>query len=152
MTKVDFYILPADSVEQRHLFACRLAEKAYKLGNHIYIHSDDHAQANTLDQLLWSWRKGSFVPHQVAPASPPPPINHELPAAIVIGFGDGANISPRHNDLLINLSNNVPDFFSRFERVSEIVVQEPAITKATRTSFRFYRDRGYPLNTHDLRN
>jgi DNA polymerase-3 subunit chi len=145
MTKVDFYILPADSIEQRHLFACRLADKAYKLGNEIYIHSDDDAQAGALDQLLWSWRNSSFLPHQLLGNHP----DKERSEKIQIGYG--SQPTTNLNGLLINLSQTVPDFFSRFDRVAEIVVQQPAITEATRSNYRFYRDRGYQLENHDLR-
>lgn len=150
MTKVDFYILNDSAIQQRHVFACRLAEKAYKLGHQVYIHSDDEAQANAIDQLLWSHRPGSFVPHQLeaagnaAQALPNPP-------AVQVGFEQGQGSSASLNGLLINLSDQVPGFFSRFERVSEIVIQEPGITTATREHYKFYRDRGYALQNHDLR-
>ncbi len=149
MTKVDFYILASDDIEQRHRFACRLAEKAFKLGHTIYIHSDDESQANALDQLLWRYRNSSFLPHaleQSQPASQP-----EAVIPIQIGYGNAEQSAANHNELLINLSQSVPEFFSRFERVSEIVVQNPLITESTRASYRFYRDRGYPLTTHNLR-
>lgn len=144
MTKVDFYILAEENIEQRHLFACRLVEKAYRLGHHIYLHSDDEAQANALDQLLWSWRSSSFIPHQLESVDPN---NTEI---IQIGFGSGSDSAASHNGLMINLSNQVPEFFSRFDRVAEIVVQQASITEATRANYRFYRDRGYQLQTHKL--
>lgn len=150
MTKVDFYILKDSGIEQRHLFACRLAEKAYKLGHQVYIHSDDEAQANAIDQLLWSYRPGSFIPHHLeADGSSPNPLP-TIPA-VQVGFEHGQGSSATLNGLLINLSDQVPTFFSRFERVSEVVIQEPGITAATREHYRFYRDRGYALQNHDLR-
>ncbi|MEE8059311.1 MAG: DNA polymerase III subunit chi [Pseudomonadales bacterium] len=145
MTKVDFYILPNSTIEQRHLFACRLVEKAYKLGHQIYIHSDDEAQTNALDQLLWSWRNSSFIPHQVEQTTID---NHER---VQVGYNTANGSAANHNDLMINVSNAVPEFFSRFERVAEIVIQKPSVTDSTRANYRFYRDRGYPLKTHDLR-
>jgi len=144
MTKIDFYILPYDSSEQRHLFACRLAEKAFKLGNEIYIHGSDGDQAKALDELLWSWRNTSFIPHKIDDNS-----TDEQP--LHIGFGKDKQMAGDHNGLLINLSDHVPEFFSRFERVSEIVVQDSAVTESTRANYRFYKNRGYHLDTHDLR-
>ena len=147
MTRVDFYILPQDSIEQRHLFACRLTEKARKLGHRVYIHSDDNAQAKALDELLWSWRASSFIPHRLEQDS-----SDDSHCDVLIGYGDGNGEAAAYSDLLINLSTQVPAFFGRFQRVSEIVVQQAAITSATRENFRFYRDRGYPMNTHQLAN
>lgn len=149
MTKVDFYILPEDSIEQRHVFACRLAEKAHKLGHHIYIHSEDSTQAELMDQLLWSWRNTSFLPHSIESVNTE--CNQQSPARVRIGVDNIRPTTPYANGLMINLSSGVPDFFSSFDRVAEIVVQQTQVTTNTRANFRFYRDRGYQLDTHDLR-
>jgi DNA polymerase-3 subunit chi len=55
-----------------------------------------------------------------------------------------------HNDLLINLQLAIPPFFSRFQRVVEVVTQEPASLAALRESWKFYKERGYQLEKHDL--
>lgn len=140
MTKIDFYILPDNTLAQRYVFACRLVEKAYKLGNHVYIHTDSENEMNLIDEQLWSFRKTSFLPHACE--------TEDLRAQIIVGYGEKSHA---HNGLLINLSKNVPDIFSRFERVSEIVVQDLAVTTSTRENYRFYRDRGYHLSSHDMR-
>jgi DNA polymerase-3 subunit chi len=70
---------------------------------------------------------------------------------VQIGCSDNNHFQGSHNGLLINLSEKVPEFFSRYERVAEIVVQDVTITNRTRANYRFYRDRGYPLETHNLR-
>jgi DNA polymerase-3 subunit chi len=145
MTKVDFYILPEDNHQHRHLFACRLVEKAYRLGHQVYIHGANEEQAAQIDQLLWSFRPNSFVPHSLG-SNPQAQviIDHEKSAH------DVADNQSQHG-LLVNLSSGVPDFFSRFERVSEIVIQDPQVTSATRKNYCFYRDRGYQLKSHDMR-
>ena len=148
MTKIDFYILPQDDIRQRHLFACRLAEKAYKLGHPIYIHSDDEAQARALDDLLWRFRDSSFIPHSLLSSSQEP--GASCGDAVQIGYAETIDTAHAADGLLINLSNTVPEFFSRFERVSEVVVQQPHILESTRANYRFYKDRGYQLTSHDL--
>lgn len=143
MTRVDFYIVEDTNTQARQRLACRLAEKAYALDHTIYIHTDDRQQAEQLDQLLWTFRDGSFIPHclqddKVAPE-----------AAIIIGHG----AEPEdHNRVLINLSQEVPAFFSRFERVAEVIAGDEQARHAGRERFKFYRDRGYELNTHNLDN
>jgi len=57
----------------------------------------------------------------------------------------------QHHDVLINLAAEIPEYFSRFERVFEVVSQDPAVLNATRSHYKFYQDRGYPLKRHDLR-
>ncbi len=151
MTKVDFYILPEDEQHHRHLFACRLIEKAYRLGHQVYIHSDNAEQAQQIDQLLWSFRPNSFVPHSFDNNAQ----GQNSQGQIAVGYDAAATHdmadNHTHDGLLVNLSTSVPDFFSRFNRVSEIVVQDPKITDATRKNYCFYRDRGYQLNSHDMR-
>ena len=142
MTRVDFYILRAEALEERWLFGCRLAEKAYRAGHRVYLHTGNPELSKTLDDLLWSFRNDSFLPHNLLDEAQP------VRANVEIGHGHDPL---DHADVLINLANDIPNFFSRFTRVAEVVVQEPAVLESTRKGFGFYRDRGYPLQTHDLR-
>ena len=52
--------------------------------------------------------------------------------------------------MLINLGAAIPEFFSRFERVAEIVLNDPESLRASRARWSFYKDRGYPLEHHDM--
>lgn len=140
MTRVDFYILPGSSPRGRELLCCRLAEKAYKKGYSVYLHSESPGQAAQLDELLWTFRAGSFVPHALSSERP------ALPPPVLIGCGD----EPPPADILINLASAVPLFFSRFERVAEVVDQDDARRTSGRERYRFYRDRGYPMQSHNL--
>ena len=56
-----------------------------------------------------------------------------------------------HEDILINLREDTPACFSRFGRLLEVLGGDTAALQAARERFRFYRDRGYPLQHHDLR-
>ena len=140
MTRVDFYILPEAAEEDRFQFACRLVEKAARQGHRIYLHTRDSAAAQLLDEQLWAFRPDSFVPHQL--------LDDKQQAQIEIG----CDTDPQHqHDLLVNLDHEVPLFFSRFERVAEIVVQDDEVIQATRKHYAFYKERGYPLHNHDMR-
>ena len=138
-TKVDFYILPSADPAARLDFACKLTEKAWRLGHRVYLHCSDAAQRDDLDQRLWRFKGESFVPHSRAEDEPD--------GVIVMGMAD-AHAS--HQDLLINLDLKVPESFNRFARVAEVVVEDPAVRLAARESFRFYREQGYPLQDHKL--
>ena len=39
MTRIDFYILRSADIRNRQLLACRLTEKAYRLGHTVYPHT-----------------------------------------------------------------------------------------------------------------
>ena len=141
MTRIDFYLTQAGNIKQRMLTACKLAEKATRLGHKVFIHTDQAEQATALDELLWTFRPGSFLPHTTADA------DDAQSHPIIIGCAQEPG--PVH-DILINLAASTPDFFTRFERVAEIVGGTEDDKQAARERFRFYRDRGYALETHDL--
>lgn len=139
MTKVDFYVLPETTSEARWLFACKLAEKAQRVGMRVLIAVDSESEARALDQLLWTFKPESFVPHQL--------IGSDKPAPVEITFN---NETGDHQGLLLNLSDKIPPVFSRFERVSEVVIQEPVILATSRDRYTFYKNRGYPIETRKL--
>ena len=55
-----------------------------------------------------------------------------------------------HHQILVNLLPEIPSWFSRFERVIEIIYKQADYEQAKRNNFRFYKERGYPLSFHDL--
>ena len=63
LTKVDFYILPSAEPSARLDFACKLTEKAWRLGHRVYLHCSDAAQRQDLNERLWRFKGESFVPH-----------------------------------------------------------------------------------------
>ncbi|ADJ27357.1 DNA polymerase III subunit chi [Nitrosococcus watsonii] len=141
MTKVDFYLLTSHQPQASKRFACKLTEKAYRLGHQIYIQTENQAQAQEMDELLWTFRQGSFVPHAL--------INSEEAdeSPVLIGY----EREPEGKlELLINLCAEVPAFFSRFQRVAEIIGQDENHRHAGRQRYRYYRDHGCLLETHEL--
>ena len=142
MARVDFYLLKQSGLQHRHSFACRLAEKAYRLDNTVHIHTVSQSEAERLNDLLWTFRDDSFVPHELLnqPNSP-----HQSP--VTIAYGD-ENIEPR--DLLINLCNAIPPFAEAFPRVAELVTSDEDWKQESRKRFLAYRDQGHTLETHDV--
>ena len=143
MTQVDFYILNDTRQSALPVFTCRLTEKAYRQGHQVYIHAGSDRQLRQLDDLLWTFRDGSFLPHRIHAAGTDS--GGEEP--ILLGHA----IEPEGpGDVLLNLSGEVPAFFSRFNRVAELVGGDDSQIAAARDRYRFYKDRGYSLNTHNL--
>jgi DNA polymerase III subunit chi len=140
MTRVDFHILAAGGADAARHYACQLAEKAYLKGHRVYIHATDRAEAELLDILLWSFRPDSFVPHALLSEA-----DEAIPVAV--GYGDSPG---HHDDVMINLSATIPDFFSRFQRLGEVLYQDPDRLEAGRRRFRLYRERGHPLSSHNI--
>ena len=122
--------------------ACRVADKAFRNGHRVYVLVNDGQQAAELDQLMWTFSQGSFTPHETFSGSIE---NEQTP--ILIGTGEAPD---SWHDILITLTEDVPPFFSRFERVIEIVGNDESQKKNARDRFRFYRDRGYALQSHPV--
>jgi len=134
MTKIDFYQI--ESVEAPLLFSCRLIAKIYRMGHQVHIHTEDEAQAQELDKLLWNFRPEAFIPHSLDT------VDEQVPVRIgCLGMKEPT----LHQEVLVNLSGAVPDFFSRFERVAEVVPHSENSRDAARKNFKFYKDRGYEI-------
>jgi DNA polymerase-3 subunit chi len=52
---------------------------------------------------------------------------------------------------MLNLHPGIPEWFSRFERVAEIINQHQNVLTAKRECWQTYKDRGYPVKAHQLR-
>lgn len=142
MTRIDFYLLENAEPAARDLAACRLAHKAFALGHRIYILTEGSESARRLDELLWTFSAGSFVPHALHSGEEPD-------ARTPVLIGDVAPPESFH-DVLITTAREVPACFSRFERVAEIVGGSEDEKQQARGRFRHYRERGYTLQTHQL--
>ncbi|MEJ2061404.1 MAG: DNA polymerase III subunit chi [Gammaproteobacteria bacterium] len=137
MTEIDFYLIQSSRPDGRLVMVCRLAAKAYGLGHRIHIHTAGPPQSEQLDDLLWTFQDGSFVPHEIGnDPGTPVTINH-------------AHTPEGECDVLINLAADVPAFFSRFLRVAEVL--DEGTRETGRERYRFYRDRGYALRHHELK-
>ena len=142
MTRIDFYILRSADIRNRQLLACRLTEKAYRLGHTVYVHTDAPTQSRALDDLLWTFRAGSFVPHAISGKE-----QEGQPSPVLVGHESEPQCG---HEVLINLSPDVPAEVDRFERVVEVVDQDESVRQAGRRRYRFYQENDYPLTTHKL--
>ncbi|MGH8541986.1 MAG: DNA polymerase III subunit chi [Stenotrophobium sp.] len=147
MTRIDFYLLPesvgpAGPAEGPVVAACKLCDKATGAGQRVYVNVPDAALAEQLDGSLWSVRQGSFIAHEKyldRPIEEPQPM-------VLLGSSEPPET---HHNILINLGLEVPLFFSRFERVLEIVEGDATKRAKSRERYKFYKDRGYELNTFE---
>ena len=137
MTSIDFYF----NAEDRLQVACRLAGKAVKQGSRMLIYAPDSELAGRLDALMWSWPAIGFVPHCRVDA----PLAADTP--VLIASGDD---TPADCELLLNLGRECPPHFERFSRLLEVVSQNDEEKASGRNRYRFYKERGYAIASHDL--
>jgi len=142
MARIDFYVLERADERARQTLACKLAEKAYRLENTVYIHAKSRDDAMHLDALLWTFRDGSFVPHGLSGSS-----DEAQASPVMIGY-EIKGVESR--DLLINLDDEIPPFAESFPRVAELVTSDENCRLLSRRRFAEYRDKGHSIQTHKL--
>ena len=137
MTKIDFY----SGAEDKLLTACELSNKSMQTGMRVMLHTPDAATSEALDKLLWCYPALAFIPHC---------LSHEATAdAMPVVIGHNPEPFP-HSEVLISLHTVCLPFFSRFQRVIEIVSQDAEDKRLGRERFSFYRDRGYEMRHINL--
>ena len=155
-TRVDFYLLEAaeqtaalidnpdseaPSCPSHYLFACRLLEKAYLRGHQVFVYCNNQQEAEGLDELLWTFKENSFIPHNLQGEGP------EKPPPIQIGYEKEPH---GFSEILLNLADSIPDFWQRFQRIMEIVPNEETAKERSRDHYKVYRANRCLLQTHSL--
>ena len=139
--KIDFYILVEKNPNSHGLFACHLIEKIFDQKHSIYLHTESQKEAETMNQLLWTFRDDSFIPHNFYG-------DEKKPVPLVqIGF---SKTPKHHQDILLNFTSTVPEFFNQFKHIIEIVRNDPSQQNLARERYRIYRSHGCEINTHKL--
>ncbi|HEY1900051.1 MAG TPA: DNA polymerase III subunit chi [Steroidobacteraceae bacterium] len=138
-----FYVVADSSPAAQLTVACRIVEKAWKAGSTVLIQHSDRDELDRLDEMLWTvGNENSFIPHEIASATP------RLSATpVILNTGTGPTEAV---DVLINLTPQLPVRAELARRIIEIIDADPARRAAGRERFKAYRDRGFPLEKHDL--
>ena len=144
-TRVDFYLLPTAEPRGRLKFACRLTEKAYKLTHRVHLHAHDANEANALDELLWTFRQGSFVPHELITDNTSPGATAVSP--VTIGYG---GLCPASADVVIDLAGCAGNLTTEVSRIADVVDGSEISRAEARTRYRAYQQSGAELTTHTI--
>ena len=138
--QADFYILEADDPQARLNVACRLVQKAHLSDRPVFIHTQSQQDAQRLDELLWTFQDESFIPHQILGTQ-------AQPCPIQIGVNDEPT---GEQEILINLGDCIPNCYTQFERIIEIIPSDPTSKTQGRERYTFYKEKDWELNTHSL--
>lgn len=149
MSLVTFYLLPeqADApsselatVPAHFIQAARLCGEFYQQNQWVFVYCQNQADAELLDEVLWSFDPDRFVPHNLAGEGP----SRGAPVEI-------STQPPRSSRaVLVNLSDNVPPFASRYQQIIEFVPSDAALKQQARDKFKVYRQAGIVPQTVQL--
>jgi DNA polymerase-3 subunit chi len=141
MPRADFYLIVKPRFREEPLqLVCELARKAFDAGMPALVLARDAAQAEQLDDLLWSFDPDAFIPHQIVGVD-----TDEDEADVLIAAPDAdAPLRP----LVINLRDEAVE--GAFERVLEVVPADPEARAPLRERWKQYQARGLDLNKHDM--
>ena len=155
MARADFYQLTSSDPASRYPLLCRLLEKAVAAGQEVYVLCQDQAEVSHLDQYLWAFKPDSFIAHACARQSIDQSIDQStdqstdqtIDSTIILGHPLSVMV-PQHKDICINLCSTVAP--KHYERIIELVTQEPAMLIITREHFRAYQELGRIMQYHKL--
>lgn len=136
LCQVDFYLLGSPELEPDRL-ACKLAVMAWERGHKVSIVTSSDAAAAALDELLWEYPEGRFVPHDRGDQS-------AAPVRVLTTPPSGTA------DVVINLTSSALPTPLSFHRLLEIVPHRKGDREASRQKFRHYRAAGLDPQAHDI--
>jgi DNA polymerase-3 subunit chi len=141
MPEVDFYIV--SDPEQSGLLraACRVVEKAWSQGLRVHVLAADEEQASRMDEMLWTFRQDSFVPHERW--------HGDEPSGVRVLIATPACVA-QDADVLVNLGADIPSWYRHCGRIAELVATDPGHRASGRERYRIYRDAGAELRTHEV--
>ena len=139
MTEVAFHFNAPDKLA----YACRFARKAIRHDARVAI-TGSAEDLQRLDRMLWALGPADFIAHCMDDAD-----EEMLEASPVLLAADPR--ASRHRDVLVNLSDAVPEGFAQFAKVVEVVsLSDQGDRARARDRWRHYASRGYDIVRHDL--
>jgi DNA polymerase-3 subunit chi len=128
----------ARSADKR-IILCRWVEKYYEDHQRILVVTDSTLAAQHLDQLLWTFAQGSFIPHRIVTRATADPIRE--PVAITAGI-----LALPQFDVLIPDSTVELDFMLNYPSALHfILVDDAAQRQESRVLWQAAKDRGIEL-------
>ena len=139
--RADFYLIDKPRFrEQPLLLVCELAKRCHGTGKSTLVLCASAQQAEELDDLLWSFEEDSFIEHQIAGLDED---EADVPV-LIVPPGIDAPLRP----YVINLRADAAP--KGFERVLEVVPDDPDARAPLRERWRQYQAYGITPVKHDM--
>ena len=132
--KVDFYVYELSDYQFYQRLVCNLVEEAYNQENNILLLCENEQSCENLDELLWTFKDVSFIPHE-----------KKLKNKILTQH---INITKKEQSLiLMNLTYSFPDSFETYDRVIEMSGYDENTRQKARLNFKRYKTMNFEINS-----
>ena len=138
--QVDFYVLGESSPGAEN-YSCELALMALERNQKIFIIAPTESAGKKLDELMWQYPQGRFLPHARA----------EDPDAVKAPVQIGTVASLNSTDVVINLCDEAVPQPERFSRILEFVPFANSERQASRAKYKTYRDLGLDPRMQEIK-
>ncbi len=120
-----------------------LSRKILPRGMRAFIFVPDEAEAERVDNYLWTASAAEFLPHARAESD----AAADSPAVVAT-----AEPPPDWDcgGVLVSWGAEAPPFFGRFETLADITGNRPQEMRAARLRYKFYEAHGYPIDLHEM--
>ena len=142
MPEIDFYILSTTSKQDRYQFVCKLAEKIFRQKQKAFFLTPSIEDSENLDDLLWSFRPTSFIPHQIIQNN-----THSLFDQLLISNRD---IPDNWSGILVNLTQQLTPNIEKLTRIIEIIDNNEVCLTKGRQRYRHYKKMNLSPDTHKI--
>ncbi|MGV3582731.1 MAG: DNA polymerase III subunit chi [Methylophilus sp.] len=136
MTRVSFYT----NVDHKSALVSHLVLKALNQKRQVTIFTQE-VDASRISDQLWMHDQSSYMANVLAT---------DALASVTPVVIDWQMSTIFQDDVLINLQESQPTFFSRFRHLIEIVGLDEHDKATARMRYSFYRDRGYEIKHVDM--
>ena len=137
MTRVEFFF----NVPNKFAKIAELCNKAVIKRRQLTVFTPSDDISEELQQHLWQQPATSFLASALSNS-------HNASISPILLDSNGTLLL--QDDVLINLQDQYPPFFSRFKYLVELVGFKEADKTAARLKFKFYRDRGYAVKSTNV--
>tara|TARA_B100002019_G_C21193815_1_gene560302 strand:+ start:65 stop:490 length:426 start_codon:yes stop_codon:yes gene_type:complete len=132
--KVDFYVYELSDYQFYQRLVCNLVEEAYNQENNILLLCENEESCETLDELLWTFKDVSFIPHEKK-------LNNKI-------LTQHINLTKKkHSLILMNLTYSFPDFLETHDRVIEMSGYDEDSRQKARLNFKRYKTMNFEINS-----
>jgi DNA polymerase III subunit chi len=138
-----FYLLQDDTPQIYTRSVCRLVDQLWCQQYTVYLYCQTKEIAEQFDNDLWTFRDIRFIPHGLITD---PQLQQIALPFCTIGFPSAGSI-PYAGDVLFNLTDTVPEFFTQYQKIIELVSTDEAARVSSRQRYKQYQKAGYQMKT-----